>query len=140
MIHSIRTIACLILAALLTLFAWVWIQVPHIGNRPGRHLSGTFDAAVGMIDLYLRDDHRGFERLLQVDPGLEGVGRNAARTVAIDRRFSLEQRVEATRLLAERSVIDERFTRRLMWVNREDEVESFCGLDAELDRCLGCGV
>lgn len=137
MLQPIRTIACLIVASFFALFGWIWFQIPHAGQRPGRQLSATFDAAVGMIDLYIRDDYRGFERLVRVDPRLEGVGRDAAMTVATDRGFPLPQRVAATRLLAERSAIDERFIQRLRWANHDNEHGSFRGLDEEVDRGLG---
>lgn len=139
MIRSIRTTACLLVASLAAVAGWVWWQAPHTSAKPTRQLAATYNTGVGMLDLYLMDDYRGFERLVDVDPRLVGVGGGAARSVAIDQRFPLERRVAAARLLAERDALDGSFADQLVVAVREhDEAPAFCAIQSELDMRLGC--
>ncbi len=133
----IRNSAWITVALTSWLIGWVWSQVPWTKERDDSRVAVTFDAAVGMIDLYLKDEYRGFERLVEVDPRLCTVGRDAARTVAVDRRFDLNQRVAATKLLAENSALDGQFNSWLAASSSVEERPSFTGIDDGLDTELG---
>lgn len=87
----------------------IWVRVPHADASPGRQITSTYDAGVGMVDLYLRDDYRGFERLY------------------------------AAELLANHHRLDESFSQTLAESARaHNEETEFCHIDAELAARLDC--
>lgn len=139
MIRTIRTAACLIVATTTALIGWVWAQAPHTSPSPARQLSATYNTGVGMVDLYILHDARGFDRLVEVDPGLTGIGGRAARAVAIDDHFQVHQRVLATKLLAEHQGLDESFITALASTTGEQgQATAFCAIQSTLDQRLGC--
>lgn len=141
MVRLIRSIACVVVAIATASLGLIWLQVPHAGASPFRQMTSTYDAGVGMIDLYLRDDYRGYERLIQIDPTLEGIGGDAAKSVAADSAFDLERRIQATILLVENQRLDDSFSEVLAEAARShNEERSFCNIDADLDQRLGCGT
>lgn len=139
MIRTIRTIACLIVATTAALIGWVWAQAPHTSPSPARQLSATYNTGVGMIDLYVLHDARGFDRLVEVDPGMTGIGGRAARSVAIDDQFHVHHRVLATRLLAEHQGLDDSFITALASATgQHGQATAFCAIQSTLDERLGC--
>ncbi len=139
MVRTIRTSACLIVVTMSAVVAWIWVQSPHDSPRPIGQLADTYNTGVGMVDLYLMHDDRGFDRLLAVDPAMTGIGGRAARTVAVDRRYDIDRRVLAARLLAEHEVLDQSFIDDLATVAFEQGQETaFCAIQPGLDERLGC--
>ncbi len=142
MIRVLRTTASLLVAATFTGIALVWLQVPHTGSpSPGRELGMTYDGAVGMIDLYLRHDIRGYQRLADIDPQLNGIGGRAAQAAASDRRLSVDDRVAvARRLSTQRGGLDAELARTIVTSAEPGELAAFRGFDRELDTAIGDAV
>lgn len=135
MIRALRTTASLLVAVAFTGTALVWLQVPHNGPpNPGRELGMTYDGAVGMIDLYLRHDIRGYQRLADIDPQLNGIGGRAARAAATDHRVGVEDRVAVARRLSTQSGgLTAELARSIVASAGPDELAAFHGFDHQLD-------
>ncbi len=135
MIRFFRTVATAIVAALTAMTMLIWIQAPGRDDpRPQNQLATTFDTAVGMVDLYWRDDIRGYERLVDEDPGLDGVGGDAARSVALDRAFELDHRRDALRRLVRRQgPLSEEFAQKAVASIDHEDLIAFQGIDPNLD-------
>ncbi len=142
MIRWIRTAASLLVASLFAAIALVWLQVPHNGApSPGRELAVTYDGAVGMIDLYLRHDIRGYERLANIDPQLNGIGGRAAQTAATDPNLRTADRVAvARRLSTQRSGLTPKLARHIVESADGEQLAAFSGFDPELDAAIDLAV
>lgn len=140
-VRLIRTGSCVASAIATALVGWVWFNAPHDSSAPSYHLSATYNTGVGMVDLYLLHDVRGFERLVALDPTLQAIGGDAARSVAVDdAHFPLDVRVGATKLLAEQAALDEGLVEGLaLAALAHGESAAFCDIEPALDARLDCG-
>jgi hypothetical protein len=140
-VSVVRTGACALMATTTAVIGWVWFNAPHESSSPGYHVSSTYNTAVGMVDLYMLHDPRGYERLVEIDPSLQAVGGDAARTVMLDdAHFSIETRVDATRRLADHAALDAALVEDLALTTKSHgERTAFCDIEPTLDARLGCG-
>ncbi len=138
MIRLIRTTASLLVASLFTAIALVWLQVPHHGApNPTREIGVTYDGAVGMIDLYWRHDVRGYERLVDIDPQLNGIGGRAARAAATDPYLDVADRANvARRLSTQRGGLTPDLAYRIVESTDTGQLSQLLGFDRELDAAV----
>lgn len=148
MIRFLRTTASILVALSLALIGIAWSHVPHARRPdPGHEISATFDTVVGFVDLRLRGDIRGYHRLVDLDPRLDGVGGDAARHVAGSDRFTVAERTRAARRLAIQRPddgIDRELANELAHDLPPEALEELREVDALLDAAVeahqGCGA